>query len=83
VLNDADAVLRGTALVPHWRMQGDHGINLARLMTDPPEVDLIGMIQGGALLPYTEQGRIIDDRSFQQFARMAGGNAGLLMIILN
>jgi hypothetical protein len=83
VLADAAAVLNGDLLIPHWRMGNSAGIDLAALMQDPPAVDLIGMIQGGDLLPYARTGRLISFESFWQFDQMMQGNAGLFMVILN
>ena len=83
VLADAAAVLNGDLLIPHWRMGDAAGINLARLLQDPPPVDLIGMIQGGDLLPYAEPGRLIGWESMARFDALMQGDAGLFMVILN
>jgi hypothetical protein len=83
VLSDAEQVLNGSRLIPHWRMGDTHGINLAELMQNPPPVDLVGFIQGGALLPFVQQGVLIDRTSLDRFADMLQGDAGLYMVILN
>lgn len=83
VLADAAAVLNGDMLIPHWRMGTGAGINLALLMDNPPPVDLIGIIQGGDLLPYAQSGRLISWDSLMRFDQLTQGNAGLFMVILN
>jgi hypothetical protein len=83
VLSDAESLLNGDLLLPYWRLGPDAGLNLARLMTDPPELDIIGMIQGHTLLPYMERGRRIGTDSLLRFEALVGGNAGLYVVILN
>jgi hypothetical protein len=83
VLTDAEALLRGDLLIPHWRLAPDAGINLARILENPPELDIIGIIQGQTLVPYMEQGRRIDARNLMAFEQLVAGDAGLFMIILN
>ncbi len=83
VLADAAAVLNGDMLIPHWRMGAGAGINLALLMENPPPVDLIGMIQGGDLLPYAQAGRLMSWDSLMRFDQLMQGDAGLFMVILN
>ena len=83
VLADAEAVLKGELLIPHWRMGTGAGIDLAMLMENPPSVDIIGMIQGADLLPYARIGRLISWDSLARFDQMVQGDAGLFMVILN
>lgn len=83
VLAEADAVLRGDLLIPHWRLGPTAGINLAEAMQNPPEIDLISIFQGETILPYAEEGPRMTGRSLQMFERMIGGDAGLYMVILN
>ena len=83
VLADADAMLRGEQLIPHWRLRGDAGIDLAALMQNPPEIDIIGLFQGETILPYAQVGRRIDGQSLRQFEDLLGGDALLFAVILN
>lgn len=83
VLADAGALLAGDLLVPHWRMGDGAGLNLNRLMQDPPPVDLIGIVQGGDLLPYAEAGRLISWDSLARFDALMQGDGALFMVILN
>ena len=61
----------------------DSGINLALLLDNPPPIDLIGMIQGGDLLPYAQTGRLISWDNLMRFGALTQGDAGLFMVILN
>jgi hypothetical protein len=60
LMDETERVLKGEKLLPHWRIQNGTGINVDKLVRDPPPLDLILMIQGSAFLPYLEQGPISD-----------------------
>ncbi|MEJ8561524.1 hypothetical protein QTO30_10070 [Yoonia sp. GPGPB17] len=83
VLAEAEAVLKGDLLIPHWRLGSGAGINLAKAMQNPPEIDIIAIIQGEGVLPYLEEGTRMSGQSLNQFSRMLGGDAGLYMIVFN
>ena len=83
ILADAEAVLTGDLLIPYWRLAPDAGINLARLLAEPPELDIVGMIQGETLLPYMERGRRANADNLRQFQQLVSGNAGLFIVVLN
>ena len=52
-------------------------------MQNPPEIDIIAIIQGEGVLPYLEEGTRMSGQSLNQFSRMLGGDAGLYMIVFN
>jgi hypothetical protein len=83
VLTEAEALLRGDALIPHWRIQDGAGIDLNQLLQNPPEIDVLGMLHGIDLLPYIRPGRPISDDAMWRFEELMAGNAGLYMVILN
>ena len=83
VLSDAEAVLNGEQLIPHWRLGEGAGVNLARLFQDPPVLDVIGLVQGVTLVPYMEHGLLMDGTSLTMFDQLMQGDAGLFMVILN
>ncbi|MEZ5778775.1 MAG: hypothetical protein R3E44_10475 [Paracoccaceae bacterium] len=83
VLTEAEEMLEGKRLIPHWRLGAGVGVNLAKLMQDPPELDVIGMVQGGTLLPYIERGEVMSGEAFWRFEELVAGDAGLFMVILN
>jgi hypothetical protein len=72
VLDDADAILEGRKLVPHWRFV--KGINLKRVFTEPQAFDLILWITGPGARPYLENGEMISAESWQAIDRAFGGN---------
>jgi hypothetical protein len=72
VLDDAQAVLEGRKLVPHWRFT--KGINLKHVFTDPKPFDLVLWIAGPGVRPYLESGEIISNESWSQIDRAFGGN---------
>jgi hypothetical protein len=83
VLADAEGLLDGTLLMPHWRMGAEAGINLRRLFENPPPVDLITWIQGEAFLPYAEKGPRVSPANWQDFEALVQGDAFLFAVILN
>jgi hypothetical protein len=83
VLADAEALLMGEALIPHWRFGAEAGINLRRAFENPPAVDLVTWIQGEGLLPYAEKGRRISSASWNDFERLVSGDAILFAVFLN
>lgn len=83
VLEDAEGLLNGTKLAPYWRQQGNAGVNIAKVFTDPRPADLAGWIQGWAAVPYLEQGQIVSDQNWSAFEQMMGGEAMMLSFYLN
>lgn len=83
VLAEAEALLEGEALMPHWRLADGVGIDMNALFQNPPVVDVLGMAQGKDLLPYMRQGRLISSDSLWRFEQLMAGDAGLYMVILN
>jgi hypothetical protein len=83
VLADAADVLNGDLLIPFWRLADGQGINLARLLQDPPDIDLVGLLQGGTLLPFIEEGPVVNGASLFAFDQLVSGQSGLYALILN
>jgi hypothetical protein len=83
VLADAEALLKGEALIPHWRFGAEAGINLKKAFENPPAVDLVTWIQGEGLLPYAEKGRRISPDAWRDFERLVSGDAILFAVFLN
>ncbi len=83
VLADAEAVLKGELLVPHWRFGGEAGINIRKMFENPPAIDLISMIQGEGFLPYAEKGPRMTTDSWRDFERLVSGDAMLFAVFLN
>src|SRR5438876_3023590 len=56
-LDEAEQVLQGKKLIPFWRGdEGERGVNLRRVFTEPQTFDLIEWVQGTAAVPYLEKG---------------------------
>jgi hypothetical protein len=83
VLADAEAVLRGTRLVPYLWLGDDAGVNVGRMFSDPRPIDLPMWIQGLGALPYIEKGPLISSQNFMIFTQMMEGDAMLFMVLLN
>jgi len=75
ILSEAEAMLRGEVLVPHPRLPGGGGLNIARLLQQPPAVlDLTALIQGEQALPYYEAGDTVRIDSAVRFYMLMGGD---------
>ena len=83
VLADAEKLLKGEVLIPHWRFGAEAGINLKRAFDNPPPVDLITWIQGEGLLPYAEKGPQMSMQSWRDFEDFVQGDAMLFAVFLN
>lgn len=83
VLTDAERLLTGDLLIPHWRLAEGAGIDLNALLQDPPEIDILGMAHGMDLMPYARLGPRMAGDALWRFEQMLGGQAGLYMVILN
>lgn len=83
VLADAEKLLQGEVLIPHWRFGAEAGINLKKAFENPPPVDLITWIQGEGLLPYAEKGPQMSMQSWRDFEDFVQGDAMLFAVFLN
>jgi hypothetical protein len=71
MLDELEAVLDGRLLAPHPRFQ--RGINVRRFFTEPRRFDLVLWFTGHGVLPYLEDGRIADGRSWTEAQRVFRG----------
>ncbi|MFN3938191.1 MAG: hypothetical protein ACK4KW_11510 [Gemmobacter sp.] len=83
VLDEAEGLLTGRLLMPHWRYGAEAGVNLARLFDDPAPVDPMGWFQGHGLLRWAEKGTRASPESWREFERMLYGDAVLFALLLN
>ncbi|MCU0827620.1 MAG: hypothetical protein MUE52_09490 [Tabrizicola sp.] len=83
VLADAEKLLKGEVLIPHWRFGAEAGINLKKAFENPPAVDLVTWIQGEGLLPYAEKGPRMTMDAWNDFERLVSGDALLFAVFLN
>ena len=81
VLDEADAVLDGEKLVPHWRLE--QGINLRRVFEEPQPFDLVLWITGPAALSYLEDGPISTSEEWRRLTEAFSGSFGLFALWVN
>jgi hypothetical protein len=81
VLDEAEAVLDGEKLVPHWRFQ--QGFNLRRVFEEPQPFDLVLWITGPAALPYLEDGPVTTPEEWARMTEAFGGRFGLFALWVN
>jgi hypothetical protein len=87
VLGEINEILSGDKLVPYWRMSGDEnspvGLNIAKFMQEPGDMDLVLWIQGTGAAPFLERGRIADMAAWEQFVEMTRGDSLILAAWFN
>lgn len=81
VLDQADAVMSGRLLVPHWRF--DQGINVERFFTDPTTFDLVLLLTGPAAIPYLEDGPVMNGEDWNEMIEAFGGNFATYLFWFN
>ena len=80
VLAEIEAVLDGEALVPYWRIENGFeaetgvGVNVAKFLQDPGDMDIILWLHGAGAAPYLERGKLAQLEAWDRFARMTGGD---------
>jgi hypothetical protein len=83
VLDDAESLLKGDLLIPYWRSDANHGVNLGQMFTNPAPIDLIGWIQGYSAVPYITAGRTVSGQSWMAFEQLMAGESLLFTVYLN
>ncbi|HTN75442.1 MAG TPA: hypothetical protein VL096_09350 [Pirellulaceae bacterium] len=73
-LDEADAILAGKKLVPHWRIRADRGINMNKVFREPREFDVVMWAHGAAALPYVEEGVCTTPETWARFQQIFRGN---------
>lgn len=82
-LDEAQGVLEGRLLIPHWRFPGK-GVNVRRMFEDPHTLDPVLFITGSAALPYVEEGPLAPNSTMQTGeALIFGGGLLAYFIWLN
>jgi hypothetical protein len=73
-VDESEALLAGKRLVPFWRGNGEQGINLRRVFTEPKSFDLVLWIQGTAATPYLEKGTLTKPEVWRQLQQTFAGD---------
>lgn len=73
-LDEADQLLVGKKLVPHWRGAEGSGVNLRRVFLEPRQFDLVLWVHGAAAVPYLERGETTSREHWQRLEQLFGGN---------
>jgi hypothetical protein len=81
VLDEADAILDGTKLVPHWRLR--QGINIRRVFDEPQPFDFVLWLTGPAALPYLEDGPMLTSDEWNRITDSFGGSFGIFAVWFN
>jgi hypothetical protein len=66
-LDEADAILDGRTLVPHWRFA--RGIDLKVLFEEPRTFDLVMLLTGAGAVPYLREGPITALQRWQEITQ--------------
>jgi hypothetical protein len=80
-LDEFEAILRGTKLIPHWRF--DEGINLRRMFLEPHTFDIVLLLHGSAAVPYLEKGPVTDRETWNQITQLFEANFFRYLIWFN
>lgn len=86
VLADIDDILAGRQLIPYgggYDAPSPVGINVKRMLTDPPDMNLILLIQGASIAPYLEKGKLANMEAWQRFETLLQGDGLLMAVLLN
>ncbi len=83
VLANAEQVLRGELLVPHYFLPDGYGINLKKYVENPGPVDLIPSIHGIGYYAYVEKGPQMSRGAWTSFNRLVNGRASTFAVFFN
>lgn len=72
-LNEGEKMLAGKKLIPHWRFNAEHGINLRRVFLEPREFDVVLWAHGSAAVPYAEKGIVVRGETWNRMESIFGG----------
>lgn len=77
-LDQAEGVLEGRLLLPHWRFDRSQGLNLRRMFEEPRTLDPVMILTGA--IPYMEAGPLAGDATMETGMDLIDG--GLLAYFL-
>lgn len=83
VLADAEKVLHGEYLVPHYYLPEGYGINLKKYVENPGPIDLLPSILGIGYYNYVEKGPRMSRGAWTSFNRLVNGRASTFAVFFN
>ncbi|MBA3315106.1 MAG: hypothetical protein M3552_02810 [Planctomycetota bacterium] len=72
-LDEAEDVLEGRKLIPHWRVKGERGIDLKQVFEEPRTFDLVMWAHGIAALPFVKEGDLVTKETANTLSRTFQG----------
>lgn len=81
VLDEADLILAGEHLIPHWRFR--EGVNFRKIFEEPQTFDLVLWITGPAALPFLEPGVETSGERWERIDQILRGGLAAYAIWFN
>jgi hypothetical protein len=72
VLDEAEAILKGRTLIPHWRFK--RGLDLRKFFDEPQNFDLVMLLTGAGAVPYLADGEITSSERWTEITRAFEGS---------
>ncbi len=89
VLAEMSGFLEGDLLVPYWRFNNGWraetgvGINIAKFLQEPGDMDVILWLHGAGAVPYLENGKLARGDAWDRFSQMTRGDGLILAAWFN
>ncbi len=83
ILQDAEAILKGDLLVPHWALPPEMGVNLALWFENPEPIDVLGWLHGVDAFKFAAFGPRISEANWTALQRLTQGRAGAFAVFFN
>ncbi len=89
VLVEIERLLDGETLVPYWRYNNGYnaetgvGVNLAKFLQNPGDMDVILWLHGAGAAPYLETGDLAQMQAWDRFTQMTRGDGLMFAVWFN
>lgn len=74
IVDEAELILKGERLVPHWRLQQNRGFNLRKVLLEPRNLDLVLWATGPDVVPYLGDGPVTSTEKWNRLQSVFQGN---------
>ncbi len=71
-LGEAEAILEGRILIPHWRFE--KGIDFKKFFDEPQTFDLVMLLTGAGAIPYLVNGPVASPERWTEITRAFEGS---------